>query len=176
MNRTFWPRWPLLSIALVAVGAAVELPTKPTPEYQSLMRANASLVDLSAGNSANALVGKETNIEVRVAPEPGAQTVRELFKAKDYDGVTKGAPALKANYEKLEAFWTEKKVGDAIGFARNGEKACDDLVAAAQAKSDIGVAKALIGVERSCRDCHTAHRVVMLTDTSFQIRISPNLF
>jgi hypothetical protein len=141
------------------------------------MRSNASLVDLSAGNAAAGPGGgSETNIEVRVGRDPDAKTLRELYKAKDYEGLAKGAATLKANYDKLDAYWTEKKAQDAITFAENGAKAAADMEAAAQTKSDKDIAKAQSTIERTCRDCHTGHRVVMLTDSSFQIRIAPNLF
>jgi hypothetical protein len=179
MSRAFRPYFLILALAAIAVGATVELPTKPTVEYQNLMRSNAGLVDLSAGNAAGPGGGpgsSETNIEVRVGRDPDAKTLRDLYKAKDYEGLAKGAAALKANYDKLDAYWTEKKAQDAITFAKLGAKAAADMEAAAQTKSDKDIAKAQTTIERTCRDCHTGHRVVMLTDTSFRIRIAPNLF
>jgi hypothetical protein len=180
MNKTIALSLSLFAVGIVAVAATVEFPTKPSAEYQNIMRNNASLVDLAAGNgNAAAATGggsRETNIEVRVTGDPGSKTLRDLYKDKDYEGIARGAEQLKANYDKLNAFWTEKKAADAIGFAETGSKAAADMIVAAKAKSDKEISKAQTTIERTCRDCHTNHRVVMLTDTSFQIRISPNLF
>jgi len=40
------------------------------------------------------------------------------------------------------------------------------------AKNDKGIAVAQSAIEKTCRDCHTHHRVIVLTDSSFQIRLS----
>jgi len=180
MSRTFGLSFQVLGLAVVAAAATVELPTRPTPEYQNLMQSNATLVDLSASagpaNAAQVVGGRETNIESKVAPPPGTKTLRDLYKEKNYDGIAVGAEALKANYEKLEAFWTEKKAPDAVALAKAGVKAAGDMVEAAKAKNDKQISNAQTAIERTCRDCHTTHRVIVLTDNSFQIRISPTLF
>jgi hypothetical protein len=45
---------------------------------------------------------------------------------------------------------------------------------AAQAKSDKDIDAAQSAIEKTCRDCHTLHRVIILTDSSFQIRVGSN--
>jgi len=158
-----------LTAAILAF-AAVEKPTKPSEEYKNLMRSNASLVDLTAG-SGNAL-GRDTNIEARVQAEAGSKTLRELFSDKDYAGLAAGSDKLKANYEKILAFWTDKKGDDGTALAQAGIKAATDMHAAVLAKNDKGIAVAQSAIEKTCRDCHTHHRVIVLTDSSFQIRLS----
>jgi hypothetical protein len=153
----------------------VEIPTKPTQEYQGIMRSNAALVDLAAGPAGPVSGGREANIE-SLGTSEGSKTLRDLFRAKDYEGLSKGATEVQSNYDKLVAFWSEKNADDAVALAKAGAKAAADMQAAAKTKSDKAIAEAQIALERTCRDCHTAHRVLMLTDTSFQIRISPNLF
>ena len=153
----------------------VEVPTKPTTEYQNLMRSNASLIDLSVGPTGLGS-GSGTSIESRVSPVEGSKTLRDLFKAKDFDGLAKGAGELQSNYEKLVTFWTGQKAEDAIQLAKTGAKAAADMQAAAKIKSEKSISDAQTIIERTCRDCHTTHRVIMLTDSSFQIRIAPNQF
>jgi hypothetical protein len=156
--------------AVALVLAAVEKPTKPSEDYRSVMRSNASLVDLSAGNG-NAL-GRDTNIENRVQAAPGARTLRELYHDKDYAELVIQSDLLRANYEKILAFWTEKKGEDGMAIAQRGLKAATDMHEAALARNDKGISVAQSAIEKSCRDCHTGHRVIVLTDSSFQIRIS----
>ena len=169
----------LSTLVFAALGISfqktVEIPTKPSPDYQGIMRSNAALVDLAAGASGPVSGGRESNIESLGTLE-GSKTLRDLFRAKDYEGLSKGSAEIRSNYEKLVGFWSEKKADDAVALAKAGLKAAADMQAAARTKSDKAIAEAQTALERTCRDCHTAHRVLMLTDTSFQIRISPNLF
>ncbi len=136
---------------------------KPTSEYQDLMRSNASVVDLSvAGNGEsveNSIDGKGNR----------PSTLRAHLKAKDYDAAVKDAELLSMNYEKLQAFWSARKADDALGFIKTGLQAAADVRNAAQAKSEKDAFKAMLTLEATCRSCHLAHRVVMLTNNSFQI-------
>ena len=160
-------------LSAVLAWAAVEKPTKPSEEYRSLMRANASLVDLTAGASGGlAALARDTNIEARVQVQ-GAKTLRELFAEKNFDEIARQTDNLKSNYEKIMAFWTEKKGDDGVALAQAGLKAIAEMHEAALTKNEKGIAVAQSAIERTCRDCHTAHRVIVLTDSSFQIRITP---
>jgi len=161
----------LAVLAVALLTAAVEKPTKPSDDYRNLMRSNAALVDLSAGNGAT--LGQDLNIELRVQRSAGTRTLRELYQAKEYVEIARQSEVMKANFEKLAAFWTAQKGEDGIALAKRGAEAAAKMHEAALAKSDKDIAIAQSAIERTCRDCHTAHRVIVLTDSSFQIRIAP---
>jgi len=161
----------LALLAYVIVVMALDKPSAPTADYRAIMFANASLVDLAAGGAG---AGGDSNVDLRVKPAAGSQTLRELADAKDYEGLAKSTQALKTNYEKLNAFWAAKNVEDAVNLIKAGMKAASDLEMAAQAKSDKDIDAAQSAIEKTCRDCHTLHRVIILTDSSFQIRVGSN--
>ncbi len=140
MHRTV-----VLALAMVAGVAALGLSVianeKPTAEFQNLMKSN------SAANGA----------------------LRTHVGAKDYDAIAADAITLKDNYAKIEAFWTAKKVDDAIAFAKTGSKGAADLEVAAKAKNDEGIAAASKAVASTCGGCHMAHRE-QLPDKTFEIK------
>jgi len=140
MRRTFALS---LLVAAVAFGLNVLANEKPTMEYQDLMKSNGAAA--------------------------GPMGLRGHVNAKDYDAIAKDAATLKANFTKIEAFWTQKKVDDAINFAKAGGKAASDLETAAKAKDDAGIAAAQMAITPSCGGCHMAHRE-RLPDMSFEIK------
>src|SRR5204862_6747122 len=83
--------------------------------------------------------------------------LRGNVTAKDYDAIAADAATLKENFAKIEAFWTARKAGDAIGFAKAGGKSAADLETAAKAKDDPGVATAARAVSGTCMACRSAH-------------------
>ena len=87
------------------------------------------------------------------------QALRGHVQAKDYDGIAKDAAALKPAFEAGLKYWSDKKVDDATGWAKDAVKAAGDLEQAAKDKNDEGVAAAQKVIGSSCRTCHTAHRV-----------------
>lgn len=128
-------------VAVVVFGLTAVANEKPTAEFQSLMKSN------GATNGA----------------------LRMHVMAKDYDGIAMDAATLKDNYAKTVAYWTPKKVDDAIGFSNAGAKAAADLETAAKAKSDDGIAAANKALGATCGGCHMAHRE-QLPDKSFEIK------
>jgi mono/diheme cytochrome c family protein len=132
--------WSLASLALGVIVAANE---KPTMEFQSLMRSNAAAV--------------------------GMNGLRGHVPSKDYDAVAKDAATLKDNFTKLEAFWTQKKVDDAVSFAKKAHEAAEDLESAAKAKDDAKIAAANMTLTAQCAACHMAHRE-RLPDMTFEIK------
>jgi hypothetical protein len=155
----------LAVIGLAALGVTVVANDAPTPEFQALMKSNAAIVDLIGVNNA---LGRDTNIETRdVSGEPA---IRVHLRAKDFDGVAKDAATLKENFTKIEAFWTARKTDDAVMFSKTALKQIGDIEGAAKAQDAVGVTKAQAALANTCRDCHLAHRVVMLTERSFAIR------
>ena len=95
--------------------------------------------------------------------------LRGHVNAKDYDAIAKDAATLKANFTKIEAFWTAKKVDDATNFAKAAGKAAADLETAAKAKNDAGIAAAQMALTPNCAGCHMAHRE-RLPDMTFEIK------
>src|SRR6185295_13188284 len=140
MQRTSGLAWGVVA-AVVVFGLTVIANEKPTAEFQDVMKSN------GATNGA----------------------LRMHIMAKDYDGVAADAATLKGNYAKIEAYWTAKKVDDAIAFAKTGVKGAADLETAAKAKNDEGVAAAGRAVASTCGGCHMAHRE-QLPDKSYEIK------
>jgi hypothetical protein len=131
----------LPAVGLALLGLSVVAAEKPTDAHVALMKSNAA----------------------------AQMSLRNNIAKKDYDLIAKDAATFKANFTQVEAFWTPRRVDDAIGFARTGLKAATDLESAAQAKNDEGVAaafKVLLGV---CTSCHMAHRE-LLPDRTFEIK------
>ena len=140
MRRTIV--WSLLTAAFV-FGLNVMANEKPTPEFQELMKSNAAAA--------------------------GQTGLRGHVPAKDYDAIAKDAATLKANFAKIEAFWTQKKVEDAIKLSKDGGKAAADLETAAKAKDDAGITAAMGKITPTCGGCHTAHRE-QLPDKTYEIK------
>src|SRR5205085_3795759 len=132
MRRTFGLT---LLAAAVAFGLSVLANEKPTMEFQDLMKSNGATA--------------------------GPMGLRGHVNAKDYDAIAKDAATLKANFTKIEAFWTAKKVDDAINFAKAGGKAAADLETAAKAKNDEGISAATAAITPTCGGCHMEHRARM---------------
>ena len=129
--------------AAVVFGLTVRASEKPTTEFQDLMKSNAA---------ANGPMG-----------------LRGHIPAKDYDAIAKDAATLRANFAKIETFWTARKVDDAINFAKAGGKAAADLEAAAKAKNDGAITAAQMALAPNCGGCHMAHREQM-PDKSYEIK------
>jgi len=140
MRRTFGLS--LLTMA-IAFGLTALANEKPTMEFQTIMRSNAA-----------------TN---------GAMGLRAHITAKDYDAIAKDAATFKENFSKIEAFWTQKKVDDAIKLAKTGHEAAEDLDKAAKAKDDAAIMAAQMKIGGTCGGCHMAHRE-QLPDKTFEIK------
>jgi hypothetical protein len=86
------------------------------------------------------------------------QSLRKDVTAKDYDALAKDAAALKTAFAAAEAFWTARKVDDAIGLTKTGSKGAADLDTAVKAKDDAAITAASTAVTGTCAGCHMAHR------------------
>jgi cytochrome c556 len=155
-----------LVVLAVAFGITVIAAEKPTKQFQDLMKSNAAIVDLGASGT----FGRETNVDNVREDSAAVPSLRVHLKAKDYEAIVNDVATLKENFTKLEAFWTERKVDDAIHFSKTAAMLATDIETAAKAKDSAGVAKAQSALADTCRACHLAHRVVMVTDQSFEIR------
>lgn len=130
-----------VAVCAVVLGLPVRANEKPSEAYQNAMK------NLGAAN----------------------QSLRNNVTAKDYDAVAKDAATFKASFATALAFWTAKKVDDAVTLAQNGAKGAADLEAAAKAKNEEGVAAAQKAVGSTCAACHMAHRE-RLQDGTFEIK------
>lgn len=139
-SRTFG-----LSLLVLAVtfGLTVLANEKPTMEFQALMKSNAAT--------------------------SGATGLRAHITAKDYDAIAKDAATLKANFDKIEDFFTKQKVDDAVKFAKAARDASEELEKAANAKDDTAIAAAQMKITPNCAGCHTAHRE-QLPDKTYEIK------
>src|SRR5262245_47648765 len=149
-------RFGLLSIgAAVLSSIAAAAVERPTPEFQGLMKSNAAIVDLVGGNT----FAGATNIDSGTAGVEPA--IRLPLKAKDFDAILKDAATLRENFAKIETFWTERKVEDAVSFSKAAVKSIGEIETAAKAQDATGVTNAQVALANACRNCHLAHRVVM---------------
>lgn len=163
MNRNLsWLLVPGFAALFGLSAAAIDM---PTPEFQNIMKSNAGIVDLVGGGNA---FGRDTNIDVKdVVGEP---SLRVHLREKNFDAIVKDAATLKDNFAKIEAFWTARKADDAVMLSKTAVKQIGDIEAAARQQDAAGVTKAQVALANTCRDCHLAHRTVMLTDRAFAIR------
>ena len=84
--------------------------------------------------------------------------LRQHVTAKDYAAIEADAKAFKPALETALKFWQDKKVDDAIGWAKDVAKANEDLEKAAKDKNDDAIATAAKAISGSCKTCHDAHR------------------
>ena len=151
-----------LSLLVATLGFAVTvLAEKPPKDFQDLMKSNGSIIDISLG-----MVRRTTGAGVG---DNAPSTLRAYIRAKDYDGIAKDAATLKANFTKIEAFWTQRKIEDAITFSKAAVKAASDLEAAAKAKDDAAISVSTNAAAATCRGCHQAHRAQNAVDGTFDI-------
>ncbi len=127
----------------------------------------------------------ETTAQERMAPERPTQEHIDIMKSnaaivaptslaahstdKNYDALIKDAATLKANFEKIEAFWARKKADDAIALAKAGAKAASDLETAAKAKDDTKILVASRAFGSLCEGCHQTHRVFIPSESRYEI-------
>jgi hypothetical protein len=156
----------LLVPAVAAFASMTAMATDiPTPELQNIMKSNAAIVDLVGANNA---LGRDTNIETKDGA--AAPAIRAHLKAKDFDALIKDAATLRDNFVKIEAFWAARQTADAVMLTKTALKQVGDIEAAAKAQDVAAVTKAEAALANTCRDCHLAHRVVMLTEQAFAIK------
>ena len=148
-----------ITVLSVAILVATEIPPK---DFQDIMKSNGSIIDITLGI-------ERASVAEQSADANKPTSLRTHVKAKDYEGIANDAATLKANFTKVEAFWVQRKVEDATTLARTAVKAADDLESAARAKDDARISASANAITATCRSCHQSHRVMQLTDKSFQI-------
>jgi cytochrome c556 len=131
----------LVLCAVAVLGLAVRAGEKPPESYVKNM--------------------KDTNA--------ASQELRKNLDAKDYDAIAKNAATLKMLFATTQSFWEERKMEDAVGFAKNGAKSAADLETAAKAKNEEAVASFAKTLQATCKTCHDVHRE-RLPDGSSEIK------
>jgi cytochrome c556 len=84
--------------------------------------------------------------------------MRQHLAAKDYAALEGDAKTLKPALATTLKFWEDKKVEDAIAWAKAVAKATDDLEKGAKDKNDEAIGMAAKAIGSSCATCHNAHR------------------
>jgi cytochrome c556 len=97
-------------------------------------------------------------------------SVRAAAKAMDYATILKDAGTYRANFAYIDAFFTHKKLDAAATIAKGGMKAAMDLEAAATAKDQAAVDKAVTAVTGTCGGCHKQFRE-QLADKTYEIKL-----
>jgi len=115
---------------------------KPTPEMRAIMKSNA--------DAATALTAHR--------------------QQHDYAAIVHDAATLNQNFAYVEAFWANKNMHAPIDISRNGLKAAADLKAAAAARDDAAIEKAMTALIGICAACHMTYRG-QLPDKSYVIRL-----
>jgi hypothetical protein len=122
-------------------------PELPTPAFQGVMKSNSVIVTVDGSGTATT----------------GTLTKSLTVGKEDFEAVLKDASTLRENYAKIEAFFAQRNIKDAVEFAKAGAKGVDELEKAAKAKTRAGAARAQLTIAMSCRRCHLAHRAHVLT-------------
>lgn len=126
---------------------------KPSKEFRDLMIANTAIV---------AVDGRVDTI---------AGTISEHLKADEFDAILKDTATLRANFEKIQAFFAARKTESAVAFAKTGLQAIGAIEDAVKAKDKDAAFKGQIALATACRNCHVKHRVHVVTvPLQFEIR------
>jgi hypothetical protein len=142
----------------VAFGAAVftqatTRSVKPSKEFRDLMISNTAIV--AVDGRSDAISG----------------SISERLKTDDYDAVLKDTATLRANFEKIQAFFAARKSEGAVAFTKSGLQAIAAMEEAAKAKDKERTFKSQVALATACRNCHVKHRVNVVTvPLQFEIR------
>jgi len=96
--------------------------------------------------------------------------VREAAKAGNFDQVLAQVANYKTAFAWIDAYFTHKKMDAAATIAKGGIKGAMDLEAAATAKAQAAVDKAVTAVTGACGACHKQYRE-QLPDKTYEIKV-----
>jgi hypothetical protein len=90
----------------------------------------------------------------------GATANGKLQKGIEADlaGAAASAAEVKSAFQKIEQFWAKHSIADAQEFAKNIQKAADEVQAAAKAGHKEHAMAAAKQIGANCQGCHQAHR------------------
>ena len=133
---------PFAAAPLAMATSTVRRVQAPTPEMRAIMQSNA---------------------EAQAA-------LRAHRKEKDYDAIARDAATYKQNFAYIAVFWANQKVDEALTISTRGLTAAIDLEAAALARDDGAIEKAMTALTDACGACHREHRE-QLADKTYAIRL-----
>jgi cytochrome c556 len=135
------------TLALI-VSTSIGADEKPTETYQKAMK------DLGVTSQA-------LRAEVKTIESAGAYP--------DYTPLEKHATVLRSALKTTLAYWSEKKVDDAVKVTEAALKGVDDLEKAAKDKSYDDLVAASTAIGGTCATCHKAHRA-QASDGTYEIK------
>jgi hypothetical protein len=133
-------------------------PELPPKEFRGMMRANNEILAIDTPPE------NPTGGATFTGAFQGELAQHFTLHEEDYGAIVKDAQKLKANFAKIEAFFSARQSSDGVELAKAGEKALQELEAEAAAKNRLTALSAAINVATTCRNCHLSHRVYVVTD------------
>jgi hypothetical protein len=133
---------PLAGVPLAMAAATPRRVQKPTPAMQAIMQANAE----------------------------AGRALRVHRKEGNYEAIARDAATYKENFAYIAVFWANQQVDAALNISTRGLRAAIELEAAALAKDDAAVEKAMTALTDTCDTCHKTHRE-QLPDKTYAIRL-----
>ena len=115
-----------------------------------------------------ALDEKELTKKMKAAGEHMA-AIRKAMGAGVMADVASHAKDMVEALDGTEGFWAERKMDDAVKFARDGLTGAKDLAKAAGADDKDAARTANSKMSGSCKSCHEAHRV-KISDGVYKIK------
>jgi mono/diheme cytochrome c family protein len=85
----------------------------------------------------------------------GGGALGAAITAKDTAAASAEAKKIQAGFDTILAYWTAKKVDDAIGFATTARDAAKTIASSSDADAQ---AAARMQLQRTCNACHMVHR------------------
>jgi hypothetical protein len=100
--------------------------------------------------------------------QPAFAALRKNLEGNNGAAAAEDAAKLQTLFAEVEGFWAPLDTLDAVGFAKSAQGALAKIATAAKA-NDIKTAQAAVAdVQKTCANCHFAHR--METAKGFTIR------
>jgi hypothetical protein len=120
----------ILAVSVVGVLAQADRPDPRADEYRSWMQ----------------------------SVQPGVRSLATNINEKMLDKAASDADALEATFKKVEAFWGQRGLQDAVVFSQTARKALRAASKDAKAGNAEAAQADLKELRSTCADCHMAHR------------------
>jgi hypothetical protein len=135
-------------------------PDAPPDAIRNVMKSNNEIMSVDGrGGEGNGAGGASQGGFVL----PGTLSTSLADETQNWEAAAKDAATLKANFAQIEAFFVARKDDDATATVKEGAKAVLALEEAVQKKERVNAVRAQIAIAESCRDCHIAHRAIILS-------------
>ena len=106
-----------------------------------------------------------------IQPTFGGITTGVRGRSMSAADVAKDAEKLQKLFQEVGAFMKDKKIDDAVGFAKEAETAAAEMARAAKANESDPIFAAQKTIQKQCTTCHAAHRE-QLPDKSFKLKMN----